>query len=84
MNKLDILDEREAAAKLSAAGATFAKVRDSLNAVIFGQEEVIEQTGQRRMQKKLRKTFGQYFVRCGHLHTTQGPDSAHRSSTDSV
>jgi len=24
-------------------------------------EEVIEQTGQRRMQKKLRKTFGQYF-----------------------
>ena len=44
MNKLDILDEREAAAKLSAAGATFAKVRDSLNAVIFGQEEVIEQT----------------------------------------
>jgi MoxR-like ATPase len=44
MNKLDILDEREAAAKLSAAGATFAKVRDSLNAVIFGQEDVIEQT----------------------------------------
>ncbi len=37
---------------------------------------MIEQTGQRRMQKKLRKTFGQYFVRCGHLHTTQGPDSA--------
>jgi hypothetical protein len=31
-------------------------------------QEVIEQTGQRRMQKKLRKTFGQYFVRVSAQH----------------
>src|SRR4249920_2507400 len=44
MNKVDILDEREAPRRLSAAADTFARVRDGLNAVIFGQEEVIEQT----------------------------------------
>jgi MoxR-like ATPase len=42
MNKVDILDE--APKRLSAAAETFAKVRAGLNAVIFGQDEVIEQT----------------------------------------
>ncbi|HWA68610.1 MAG TPA: MoxR family ATPase [Rhizomicrobium sp.] len=44
MNKLDIQDERDAPRRLSAASEIFARVRDGLNAVIFGQEEVIEQT----------------------------------------
>src|ERR1700734_560817 len=42
MNKVDILDE--APKRLEATAATFAKVRDGLKAVIFGQDEVIEQT----------------------------------------
>src|SRR5580704_14877770 len=42
MNKVDILDE--APKRLEATAATFAKVRAGLNAVIFGQDEVIEQT----------------------------------------
>jgi MoxR-like ATPase len=42
MNKVDILDEP--AKRLAAAAETFGAVRDGLNAVIFGQEEVIEQT----------------------------------------
>ena len=42
MNKVDILDE--APKRLAATAATFASVRDGLNAVIFGQDEVIEQT----------------------------------------
>src|SRR5215218_6065284 len=44
MNKLDIQDEREAPKRLGAAAEAFARVREGLNAVIFGQEEVIEQT----------------------------------------
>src|SRR5450755_609828 len=48
MNKVDIQDDiqtgREAAKRLSASAETFAKVRAGLNAVIFGQDEVIEQT----------------------------------------
>jgi MoxR-like ATPase len=44
MNKIDIQDERDAARRLAASGETFAKVRAGLNAVIFGQEEVVEQT----------------------------------------
>ena len=44
MNKLDIQDERDAARRLAASAETFAKVRTGLNSVIFGQEEVIEQT----------------------------------------
>jgi MoxR-like ATPase len=44
MNKLDILDEREAPKRLSASAEIFAKVRAGLNAVIFGQDDVIEQT----------------------------------------
>jgi MoxR-like ATPase len=44
MNKVDILDEREAPKRLSAAAETFAQVRAGLNAVIFGQDQVIEQT----------------------------------------
>jgi MoxR-like ATPase len=44
MNKVDIPDERDARGRLSAAAETFARVRDGLNAVIFGQEDVIEQT----------------------------------------
>lgn len=42
MNKVDILDE--APKRLETTAATFAKVRDGLKAVIFGQDEVIEQT----------------------------------------
>src|SRR6202161_4181046 len=42
MNKVDILDE--APNRLEATAATFAKVRDGLKAVIFGQDEVIEQS----------------------------------------
>jgi len=42
MNKVDILDE--APKRLEATAATFAKVRDGLKAVIFGQDEVIEQS----------------------------------------
>src|ERR1700712_4512398 len=42
MNKVDILDE--APRRLSAAAETFGRVRAGLNAVIFGQDEVIEQT----------------------------------------
>jgi MoxR-like ATPase len=42
MNKVDILDE--APKRLSAVAQTFAKVRAGLGAVIFGQDEVIEQT----------------------------------------
>jgi len=44
MNKVDIPDEREAGKRLSASAETFAKVRAGLNAVIFGQDEVVEQT----------------------------------------
>jgi MoxR-like ATPase len=44
MNKVDIQDERDAARRLSATAETFAKVRGGLGAVIFGQDEVIEQT----------------------------------------
>src|SRR3569832_1748186 len=44
MNKIDIQDERDAARRLSASAETFSRVRAGLNAVIFGQEEVIEQT----------------------------------------
>src|SRR5215469_10088024 len=42
MNKVDILDE--APKRLETAAATFGRVRDGLKAVIFGQDEVIEQT----------------------------------------
>jgi len=42
MNKVDILDE--APKRLETTAATFAKVRDGLKTVIFGQDEVIEQT----------------------------------------
>jgi MoxR-like ATPase len=42
MNKVDIFDE--APKRLEITAATFAKVRDGLKAVIFGQDEVIEQT----------------------------------------
>ncbi len=42
MNKVDILDE--APKRLETAAATFARVRDGLKSVIFGQDEVIEQT----------------------------------------
>ncbi len=44
MNKVDIPEEREAAKRLSASAETFAKVRAGLNAVIFGQDDVVEQT----------------------------------------
>ena len=44
MNKVDILDEREAPRRLKAAAETFGNVRAGLNAVIFGQDEVVEQT----------------------------------------
>ena len=44
MNKVDIPDERAAQDRLAAAAATFGRVRDGLSAVIFGQEDVIEQT----------------------------------------
>jgi hypothetical protein len=44
MNKVDILDEREAAKRLAATAETFDQVRAGLNAVIFGQDQVIEQT----------------------------------------
>ena len=44
MNKVDIPEEREAGKRLSASAETFAKVRAGLNAVIFGQDEVVEQT----------------------------------------
>ena len=44
MNKVDILDEREAPKRLAAAAETFGQVKGGLNAVIFGQDEVIEQT----------------------------------------
>ena len=42
MNKVDILDE--APKRLETAAATFGRVRDGLKTVIFGQDEVIEQT----------------------------------------
>ena len=41
MNKVDILDE--APKRLEASAAALAKVREGLKAVIFGQDEVIEQ-----------------------------------------
>ena len=44
MNKVAILDEREAPQRLSAAAEVFGRVRAGLNDVIFGQDEVIEQT----------------------------------------
>ena len=44
MNKVDILDERDAAKRLSVSAETFARVKSGLSAVIFGQDEVIEQT----------------------------------------
>jgi MoxR-like ATPase len=40
----EILSERDAPARLNAAAQTFGRVRAGLNAVIFGQGEVIEQT----------------------------------------
>jgi MoxR-like ATPase len=40
----ELLSERDAPARLHAAAQTFAKARAALNAVIFGQAEVIEQT----------------------------------------
>ena len=45
MNKVDILDERDAPGRLNAAAETFRRVRDGLNAVIFGQDAVIEENG---------------------------------------
>jgi MoxR-like ATPase len=42
MNKVDILDDP--GKKLSAASEIFGRVKDGLNAVIFGQEQVVEQT----------------------------------------
>src|SRR5690242_12402462 len=44
MNKVDIPEERDAGKRLSASAETFAKVRAGLGTVIFGQDEVIEQT----------------------------------------
>ena len=44
MNKVDILDERDAPHRLAAAAETFGRVRAGLNAVIFGQNDVIDQT----------------------------------------
>src|SRR5256885_16728452 len=44
MNKVAISEAREAGRRLSASAETFAKVRAGLNAVIFGQDEVVEQT----------------------------------------
>lgn len=44
MTKLDIADERAAQDRLARSAQTFAKVRDGLRAVIFGQDDVIEQT----------------------------------------
>jgi len=44
MNTLDRVDEHDAPRRLAAAAQTFARVKEGLNAVIFGQEEVIEQT----------------------------------------
>lgn len=44
MNKLDILDEHDAPRRLAAVAETFARVKEGLNAVIFGQEDVVEQT----------------------------------------
>src|ERR1700761_3945554 len=44
MNKVDIPDERAAQDRLGACAQTFTRVREGLNAVIFGQEDVIEQT----------------------------------------
>ena len=44
MNKIDILDERDAARRLAASAEAFARVRAGLNTVIFGQDEVVEQT----------------------------------------
>ena len=45
MNKVDIEDTgREAAQRLSASAEVFARVRAGLNAVIFGQDEVVAQT----------------------------------------
>lgn len=44
MNRVDVLDEHEAPKRLSAIAEIFARVRQGLNAVIFGQDEVIEQT----------------------------------------
>ena len=47
MSEADIISPagtKDAAARLESAAATFGKVRSGLGAVIFGQEEVIEQT----------------------------------------
>src|SRR6201985_424136 len=44
MNKVDIQDERAAQDRLEKCSQTFSKVRAGLSAVIFGQDEVIEQT----------------------------------------
>src|SRR5665213_127631 len=44
MNKVDILDTEGAPKRLSASAETFGQLRAGLNAVIFGQNEVIEQT----------------------------------------
>jgi MoxR-like ATPase len=41
---LNLTDGKDAAARLSEAAETFAKVKAGLGAVIFGQDEVIEQT----------------------------------------
>src|ERR1700748_1904152 len=44
MTNLDIPDDHAAQDRLAASAQTFAKVRDGVSAVIFGQDEVIEQT----------------------------------------
>ena len=44
MNKVDILDEREASKRLAATAEIFGQVKGGLSAVIFGQDAVIEQT----------------------------------------
>jgi len=44
MSQIETLSDRDAPARLYAACQTFAKVSAGLNAVIFGQTEVIEQT----------------------------------------
>jgi MoxR-like ATPase len=41
---LNLTDGKDAAARLSEAAATFAQVKAGLSAVIFGQDDVIEQT----------------------------------------
>ena len=44
MNQVEILGERDAPKRLAASCEIFGTVRNGLNAVIFGQETVIDQT----------------------------------------